>query len=228
MPYPGAIVWPGLLAVVAEPAPPRVSTPARAELALVRRAVGGDADALRALVHLLRPVVQTEVAWSLQRFAPRGRGRDPRQETADLVQEVFLALLENDARILSAWDPARGRGLGSFVQLVARHQVASVLRSHKRCPWTEDPTPLDDMALDPEPSPEARVVDVDEARRVMDELRGGLSTRSAMMFEGLYVQEREVDDVCQEFALTRDALYAWRSRLKRRAQDILQRLGRER
>jgi RNA polymerase sigma factor (sigma-70 family) len=207
----------------ARPAAP----PDTPEQALVRAALAGEADAMRALVRLLRPTVQAEVAWSLQRFAPRGRGRDPRQELGDMVQEVFLALLDNDGRILSAWDPERGRSLTSFVQLVARHQVASVLRSNRRCPWTEDPTPVEEMVLEPAPSPEHRVVEADEARRAMGHLRGELSTRSMLMFEELYVEERSVDEVCETYGLSREALYAWRSRLKRKMQSILRKLGRD-
>lgn len=194
-------------------------------IALVRRAIEGDAAAMRALVRVLRPAVQAEVAWTLQRFAPHGRGRDPRQELADMVQEVFLSFIENDGRILRAWDPVRGRSLQSFVRLVARHQVVSVLRSNRRCPWTEDPTPIELMDLEPAPSPEARVADADEVRQVVGLLREELSTRSMLMFQGLYVEERTVDEVCQEFGLSKDALYAWRSRMKRKLQKVMRRIG---
>lgn len=196
-----------------------------ADLSLVRRAIDGDASAMRALVSVLRPAVQAEVAWTLQRFSPYGRGRDPRQELADMVQEVFLSFIENEGRILAAWDPARGRSLHSFARLVARHQVVSVLRSNRRCPWTEEPTPVELMDFEPSPSPEARVADADEARQVVALLREELSTRSMLMFEGLYVQERSVDEVCEEFGLSRDSLYAWRSRMKRKLQKILRRMN---
>lgn len=195
------------------------------QVALVRRAIEGDAAAMHALVSLLRPAIQAEVAWTLQRFAPHGRGRDPRQELSDMVQEVFLSLIENEGRILVAWDPTRGRSLLSFVRLVARHQVVSRLRSNRRCPWTEEPTPVELMDLEPAPSPEAQVANADEARQVVGLLREELSTRSMLMFEGLYVQERSVEEVCEEFGLSKDALYAWRSRMKRRLQKIARRLG---
>ncbi len=193
--------------------------------ALVRRAIEGDAAAMRGLVSLLRPAIQAEVAWTLQRFAPHGRGRDPRQELADMVQEVFLSLIDNEGRILVAWDPTRGRSLLSFVRLVARHQVVSRLRSNRRCPWTEEPTPLELMDFEPAPSLEAQVANADEARQVVGLLREELSTRSMLMFEGLYVEERSVEEVCEEFGLSKDALYAWRSRMKRRLQKIARRLG---
>lgn len=192
----------------------------------IDRALDGDEDAMRVLVQALRPAVQMEVAWTLQRFTPRGRGRDPRQELADMVQEVFLSLLEQDGRALRAWNPSRGRTLASFVRLIARHQVISLVRSDRRCPWTEDPTPVEDMELEPTPSPEASIADRDEARRVMNKLRDELSTRSMLIFESLYIEHRSVEEVCGEFGLTKDALYAWRSRLKQKLNRVIRRLQR--
>ncbi|MEM7674864.1 MAG: hypothetical protein AAF449_02550, partial [Myxococcota bacterium] len=58
----------------------------------IARALNGDEDTMRRLIRALRPTVQAEVAWTLHRHAPQGRGRDARQELADMVQEVFLSL----------------------------------------------------------------------------------------------------------------------------------------
>ena len=195
------------------------------ERALVEGALAGDAHAMRELVSFLRPFVQAEVAWTLRRFAPKGRNRDPRQETADMVQEVFLALFDHRGRILSAWDPSRGRTLASFVKLIARHQVVSVLRSNRRCPWTEDPTLLERMQLETDESPETALLEAQSAQRLVEALREHLSTRSMYLFEELYVEERSVEDVCSDAGMTRDALYAWRARIKRQLKTIALKLG---
>lgn len=191
----------------------------------IRRAVGGDVEAMRALVSVLRPVVQAEVAWTLHRYRPRTRRFDVAQEVADLVQEVFVSLLENDGRTLLAWDPTRGRNLISFVKLVARHQVASILRSGRRCPWTEEPTQVEDLELAPTPSHENRVSSRLTANVVMGRLREALNPRGMMLFESLFVEERDVDDVCREFGMTRDAIYAWRTRTRRQLRQITSRLA---
>jgi len=190
----------------------------------VTRAVDGDEDTMRRLIRAMRPTVQAEVAWTLHRYAPRGRGRDARQELADMVQEVFLSLIDNDGRALKAWRPERGRSLKSFVAMVARHQVVSILRSGRRSPWTEDPTPVEDMNLAPEPSPETALHNADEARQLMAVLRDELSTRSMMIFEALYIEQKTVEEVCGEFGLSKNALYAWRSRLRRRIGGLTRRV----
>lgn len=143
-----------------------------------------------------------------------------------MVQEAFLALLADDARILRAWSPGRGRTLESFVRLVSRHQVISILRSGRRCPWTEDPTPIEDMGLLPSDHLEDQLANTDEARRVLERLRGELGTRSALIFEALYIELQAVEDVCDSFDMTREALYAWRSRLRKRARALVGRMRR--
>lgn len=186
----------------------------------IRRAVEGDEEAMRILVSVLRPVVQAEVAWTLHRYRPADRRYDVAQEVADLVQEVFISLLEKDGHALRAWDPARGRNLTSFVKLLTRHQVASILRSGRRCPWTEEPTNVDDLRLTPTPSHEGRVSSRQAAGVLMERLRTALNPRGMMLFESLFVEERDVDDVCREFGMTREAIYAWRTRTRRQLKQI--------
>jgi hypothetical protein len=58
-------------------------------------------------------VVQSRAARALSRYRPRGR--DTRQDVEDLVQEIYLALFEQDGRVLKSWDPDRGLSLRNFV-----------------------------------------------------------------------------------------------------------------
>lgn len=193
----------------------------------VDRALAGDTDTMRALVGRLRPIIHAEVAWSLERFAPSGRGRDARQEVRDTVQEVFVALLEDDGKILRSWQPERGRSMVSFIRLVTRHQVASLVRSRRRCPWTEDPTPQESIPVGIEHRTEVRIESKDQARRIMDGLRATLSSQGMLMFHALYVEGHTVDEVCEEVGMTRAALYSWRRRLRQRIDELARRLGLE-
>lgn len=193
---------------------------------VLNAALSGDGRAMRSLVGQLRPAVEAEVGATLQRRAPWRSGRDPRQERVDMVQEVFLALLSEDARTLRAWRPGRGRSLQSFVRLVARHEVISILRSGRRSPWTEDPTPIEDMSRESSEHLEDQLANLDEARRILEQLKSELGTRSVLLFEALYVEQRSVEDVCSDFQMTREALYAWRSRLRKRTRALVSRMRR--
>lgn len=184
------------------------------ERALVDKALEGDADATRALVKLLMPVVQARVARALARRRG-GSGRDVKQEVEDLAQEVFAALFAEDGRALRAWDAARGLSLASFCGLVAEREASSILRSGRRSPWTEAATELEDLErqLGAEGDVEIRVASREELARVLDGLRAQLSPKGLDLFHRLVVEEQEPSRVCAETGLGADAVYAWKSRL---------------
>jgi RNA polymerase sigma-70 factor (ECF subfamily) len=189
--------------------------------AFLRQALAGDEAALALLVQRLTPVVQARAARVLLR-AGRGAGPRLRQELKDLVQEVFVALFEGGGRILSTWDPARGLSLENFVGLVAERQVLSILRSGRRDPWRLDPTQDDELdGPSPELGPEAAAISKQALEQLLDRLRASLSPLGFHLFELLYLHERSVSEVEQATGLSSAAVYAWRSRLRRLARDLV-------
>jgi RNA polymerase sigma-70 factor (ECF subfamily) len=191
-------------------------------VALVRRAIEGDRPAVRQLVDALTPVIQFRVARALRR-RKRAAGRDPRQEVEDLTQSVFLALFANGGAALRRWDPARGMALPGYVGLLADHEIASILRSRRRNPWTEDPTDEeDDLAGDaPAPAgPEVETLSREALRVVVEGMREKLSERGLELFYLLFVEERPTEEICALTGMSADAIYAWRSRLAKLARQI--------
>jgi RNA polymerase sigma-70 factor, ECF subfamily len=191
---------------------------------LVRRALSGDPASLDRLVEVLTPVIQIRVARKLRalQYLSAG-GRDVRQEVADLCQDVFLALFERDAHVLRAWRPERGLSLESFVGLVAERKVLTFLRSGRSNPWREELT-LAEEELEwgaPEPGPEKIVADREHLSLLLDRLREELSPQGYWLFELLFVQELSQEEVQAVSGLSADAVYAWRSRLRRRALKLL-------
>jgi RNA polymerase sigma-70 factor (ECF subfamily) len=182
---------------------------------LVARAIARDPEAVRALVKSVGPVVHGRVAKALmRRRGARGQRRDIAQEIEDLAQEVFLALFDDDARALRAWDPQRGP-LGGFVALLTDHQVFSIFRSGRRRPWSDD---LDVVAEPDAPAsdrnnPERRVASKQALDALLDRLRAELTPKGFDLFTRLYVEEQAVETVCADLGMTADAIYAWRSRL---------------
>jgi len=184
------------------------------ERTLLDHALAGDAAAARALVRLLLPVVHARVARTVVRRGGRA-GRDVRQDVEDLAQDVFAALFADDARVLRAWDPARGSSLVGFCGLIAEREVASILRSGRRSPWTEAATELDDLekSLQHVEGVERLVATREQLARIVDRLREALSPRGLELFERLVVQEEPVESVCAATGMTPDAVYAWKSRI---------------
>lgn len=182
----------------------------------VARALDGDREAMRALVQRLLPVIQTEVGFALMRGAAVER-RDPRQEVRDFSQDVFLHLLSQDGKTLRSWDPDRGRSLDSFVRLVARRQVAAILRSGRRNPWADRAMADDELEpkLPADTGAAARIESADQLDQLLQRLHARLDERGMLLFQMLYVEERSVEEVMAATGMTRDAVYAWRSRFRK-------------
>lgn len=187
----------------------------------LNRALAGEEPALENLVDWLTPVIQARVARVLLRHRPAD-GRDVRQEVEDLAQEVFVALFADDGKVLRQWNPERGLSLRNFAGLVAERQTLSILRSGKRNPWTEDPTLSDqlDGAAD-QPPIDAAAVSRDILRQLLRRLEETLSPLGRQLFDLLFLRERSVADVENATGMTPDAIYAWRSRLRRLSRRLL-------
>jgi len=207
-------------AILSSPLNPIATSPRER---LVAQAIAGDGPALRSLVELLTPVIQARVARALLAFRPSNDGRPVRPQVEDLTQEVLLVLFADGARVLRSWRQEQGLSLENFVGLVARRRAISWLRSGRRSSWREDPTL--DGAEAPEPAaaedPEGEAASREQLRLLLRRLQEELSPLGWRLFELLLVQERSVEEVERRTGMSRDALYAWRSRLRRLARRLL-------
>ena len=189
----------------------------------VQRALAGDQTALNRLVAGLTPVVQARVARTLlARRSRLGGGRDIRQEVEDLSQEVFLSLFSRSSHILRSWQAERGLSLENFVGLIAERQVVSFLRSGTRNPWKEEPSPVEDLETTaPDAGPEEATASREQLSLLLERLREKLSPLGHQLFMLLFVQEMSVPETMAESGLSADAVYQWRGRLRRLAQQLL-------
>lgn len=190
---------------------------------LIEQAVAGEPVAVRALVDRLSPVIAKRVAATLWRAGNRRHpGVSVSQDAGDMLQDVFLALFQNQGKALRAWDPERGMSLDSFVGLLAQHQVISILRSGKTAPWREDLT--EDETLDrigaPTATPEAVVSSQEDLRTLLERVRATLSPRGLELFQRMIVDEEPLAELEIATGMTRDALYQWKSRLHRTVRSL--------
>ncbi|MEZ4267153.1 MAG: sigma-70 family RNA polymerase sigma factor [Myxococcota bacterium] len=185
------------------------------------------------MTEALLPTVHFRVARQLLRRQGRAGGRDVRQEVEDMVQDVFFELFRDDGKRLRSWDPARGLSLENFVGMIAEQRVIATLRSDRRSPWTEDPS--EDSVLEGGSAsgprratgPSERVVSARERiDQILDALRGSVSEQGYRIFEMLFVEQCETDEVCAELGLQPGAVYTWRSRLRKRVAEIAEELDR--
>jgi DNA-directed RNA polymerase specialized sigma24 family protein len=191
---------------------------ADADLELVRAAVAREPESVRELVRRLTPEVQNAVAGVLL----RGRGASVRREVEDLTQEVFLALFDKQGAALVRWDPEAGMSLNGFVRLAARRLTLSIVRSRVRNPFQhrlQDPADFDRAAA-PDAAVEATLTSRQALLRLLDGMRSRLSPQGLEMFCRLFAWEQSVELVCQETGLGVEAVYQWRSRLKKLVREL--------
>ncbi len=192
----------------------------------VSRAVTEGGAALARLVEVLTPVIQARVARCLLlRRSGLAAGRDVRQEVEDLSQEVFLTLFTESGKVLLDWQPERGLSLENFVGLVAERRSASIMRSGKRSPWKEDPTLTEELDEQDDTNPEAETASRMTLRNLLHRLTEELSPLGRRLFELLFLQDLSVAEVGRQTGMSADAIYAWRSRLRRLANKIRQEMS---
>jgi RNA polymerase sigma-70 factor (ECF subfamily) len=191
------------------------------------RVFAGDREATARLVRAFVPVVQARAYAVLAARGGKAGHRDVRQEVEDAAQEVLYRLFEGGARRLRDWDRSKGLSLLNFVGLIAHREVGHILTSSARSPWTSVPT--EDEALrrmagatrPAERDAEAR----DAVDRLWARLKDELTPKGLLLFRALFLEERTVEEICAEQSMLPDAVYAWRSRLMKRARALASELG---
>lgn len=189
----------------------------------IQSALAGDEPALARLVRKLTPVIQSRVARSLLlRRTGRAAGRDIRQEVEDLTQDIFLLLFADGGKVLRSWQPERGLSLANFVGLVAERQTVSILRSGKRSPWKEDPALPEDLdRAASESGPEEIAASREQLKLLLQRLTEELTPLGRHLFDLLFLRELPFEEVTRQTGMSPDAVYAWRSRLRRLARRLL-------
>jgi len=193
-------------------------------------ALAGDPLALNRLIAALTPVVQARVARALlARRALRAGGRNMRQDVEDLTQEIWIALFANGARVLRSWQVERGLSLENFVGLVSERHVASFLRSGRRNPRREELATGEEIEVTTDaPGPEEITAGREHLRLLLERLMAALSPLGRQVFEILFVRELSLPEAIAASGLSADALYAWRSRIRKLAHDLQLDLSRTR
>lgn len=196
---------------------------------LIDCALAGQRAPLRELIGMLTPPIQGRVARVLLRSVGATRRGHVRAEVEDIVQHVLGALFAEDGRALRTWDATRGLSLSQYVALIAEREAISILRSKRRNPYTEAPTDAEALEARPStlPRPDSDVLTRQMAGTLLFRLRATLSPLGVRVFERLFCDEQAPEVVCAELGLSADALYAWRTRIRKAARQLATELSNE-
>jgi RNA polymerase sigma-70 factor, ECF subfamily len=119
-------------------------------------------------------------------------------EIDDLRQEVFVRVL----RSLRAPDGLRdGRKLGSFVNSVCNNVLMEWYRGGKRTEPLEDShaSIADDTDLE-------QAFATAESKRRIRQVLDGMPERDAALLRGIFLEEKEKDELCADYGVDRDYL----------------------
>lgn len=156
----------------------------------------------------------------------RARVAERDELAADIVQEVWRRLWEDDARRLRAWRPERG-GLLGYVRVVTGSVVADLLRTRKTNPASEVPTDSDVLQAVATLSHSADVERLevrDVLARLDSAVRRRLSPEDATLFDLRLIREEPLADVARALEITEAATYQRINRLRGRLKGLLSEL----
>ncbi len=137
-----------------------------------------------------------------------------RQSLEDIKQETFarcLKLLRSPGGIRNA------ERLGPLVNSICNNVLSEHFRAGRR---TE---PLDDQPAERfiarEPDALSRII-TDDTRRIVRQVLEKLPARDQAILKGVFLEEREKDDLCREIGVTRDYIRVLLHRAKQSFREV--------
>ncbi|MEM9192989.1 MAG: sigma-70 family RNA polymerase sigma factor [Myxococcota bacterium] len=183
----------------------------------IRRALRGDPETIQHLIRRLAPVIQARTRRAIAR-------RKANVDEADLIQEVWVALLGNGGATLRKFDPARGATLEGYVGMITSREVGNRLRERAAKKRGGDITRIHgevaDMA-DEEKNPESIVATQDLAERLGKHLFRVLPPRGQLIFRYAFTDKLPATEIAKILRVDVQVIYNWQHRIRKAAREFL-------
>jgi RNA polymerase sigma factor (sigma-70 family) len=196
--------------------------------AMLQCALAGDRSQIRELIEMLTPTIQGRVARVLLKSQISQRGC-VRQHVEDLTQEIFCRLFAKNGQALRSWDQTRGLNFASYVELLSEREAISILRNRKRSPYTERPTQAEELeqSLAVTESCDRYLLTRQMTLALCERLERTLTPLGFRVFTLLFCDDETPEAVSDQLNMTADAVYAWRSRIRKIARGLAEELSAE-
>ena len=176
------------------------------------------------LVAWLAPVIQARVLRQLVLHRTGGTVGDLGAVTEEFVQLIFGKLFEREGRVLRVWSEEGGMSLRNWVGRFTVLRMRDVLRCQSRDPWREEAREIDPCHLREVRTPEDEVAVRRRWALVREQVLEGLSDRGRSLFALIIEDQASTDEVREATGLSADAVFQWRSRLRRALRTTWQAL----
>jgi len=193
--------------------------------ALLKRCIEGDRRAWNTFVERFTRYVY----YLIQLTAKRYTTDLTQDEVADLHNDLFLALMEDDCRRLRAFEGKNGCSIRSWIRIITIRKTLDALRkrrSHLSIDDDRDGSPSIQLT-DGGPDPlEAMMLKSRAQRRAqLTELTEGLSESDRLLLELIYVQKLSATAIAAALRIKKGAVYTRKTRLIGRLRKAAEQRG---
>ena len=198
----------------------------RSDRELLQLCIDGDRSAWGEFVERFSRYVY----YLIQVTAKRHSVRIDEEESADLHNDLFLALLEDDRRRLRAFRGSNGCSVRSWIRVIIIRRTIDALRKRKKVlsldagPEEKGSAPV---VVDERPDALDQMVAFEDQqkRERLSELANLLSESDRLLLEMLFVQKLSPDVIAATLNINKGALYTRKTRLVQRLQKHAQKAG---
>lgn len=180
------------------------------------RMIRGDRAAARSLLRRLTPVIQARVRSTLRR-------RHSPLNPDDVVQEVWVMLMQDDKRLLKRFDASRGTSLEGYVGGIAERVTSDAVR-HSRAAKRDAAktvTGLPVNAEQPSGPADASVLDRDLLQRLFEHLEGSLPRKGRLILRYVFGDGLSTAEVAQALGVSQQVVHNWKFRIRKDARAFL-------
>lgn len=182
----------------------------------VTRFIRGDRSAARSMLRRLTPVIQARVRSTLRR-------RSSSLSPDDVVQEVWLSLMQDDKRLLRRYDPSRGSSLEGYVGGIADRVAGDAVRRSRA--GKRDvartvsglPIQVEDRAA-PIDRP---VLDRDLIERLFAHLEESLPRKGRLVLRCIFGDGLSTSETASALGVSQQVVHNWKFRIRKDARAFL-------
>ncbi|MEE2785731.1 MAG: sigma-70 family RNA polymerase sigma factor [Myxococcota bacterium] len=145
-------------------------------------------------------------------------------DRADLHNDFFLCLLEDDKRRLKSYTGQNGCSVRSWLRVIAIRRTIDNLRRRKKTISLDAPSdqgaPKEFLSDEPNPF-EAMTMREDAQRRSrLSELTDALGPTDALLLKMIYVDKLAASDIARALRINKGAVYTRKTRLINRLKEL--------
>lgn len=182
----------------------------------VTRFIRGDRSAARSMLRRLTPVIQARVRSVIRR---RGSPLTP----DDVVQEVWLTLVQDDKRLLRRYDPARGSSLEGYVGGIADRVASDAVRRSRagKRDVARTVSGLPAQVQDGRQSVDRPVLERDMLRRLFEHLEGTLPRKGRLVLRCIFGDGLSTQEAADALGVSQQVVHNWKFRIRKDARAFL-------